>query len=93
MTEVIIEIQNIIPATGWFFGDRHLLTNPLSEYEPVVIFVQALVFDANYPKLGTEKKVIPLGAENYSDINSLIGINYSEFEKEIFYITQYENNL
>jgi hypothetical protein len=89
MANTIIEVQTIIPATGWLFGDADFLEGHLSDYKPVVFFVQVLTFDNEYPTLGVQKFVIPLDAEDYSDINNLIGEDIVRFQKDLFNASQF----
>ena len=90
MADIILEVQHILPATGWFFGKPYLRTTPLSEYEPVVVFVQVTVIDSEYLTLGPTKKVFPLSVHDYQNLNDLVGTDTSTLNNEIFYQTQFE---
>ena len=89
MSEVIVEVQSVLPATGWFFSIPSVPDVPIDIFDPVVVFAQVLVFDSRYPTLGVKKRVLPLGVDYYSDPSALVGEDASAFAREIFYITQH----
>lgn len=90
MSEVIVEVQSVLPATGWFFGKSYGFDAPLAGYEPVVVFAQVLVFDSECPSAGVTKRVLPLDINRYSFLSTLVGDEPSNLESEIFYVTQYQ---
>ncbi|TNM65237.1 hypothetical protein [Aliirhizobium smilacinae] len=89
MADIIAEVKSVTAANGWFFGKSYLRTEPLSAYDAVVVFAQVIVFDDQYPTLGTKQRLVPLNAENYSNLGDIVGNTVTDEETEIFYVTQF----
>ncbi|MCB4771741.1 hypothetical protein LGR54_24320 [Ancylobacter sp. Lp-2] len=87
MPDRIVEIRQMMPATGWFF-DAPPGARPREDYEPVAAFLLVATTDDDAPTLGTDLSIIPLRAFDLSGLNGLIGRYIGELDTEITYETQ-----
>lgn len=88
MANIIMEIISVVPATGWHFGDPILDTEKnIADLEPVVCFAVALTVDPQYIGHGPAKKMIPLDADAYQDLDFLQGKDVSDFNRQIIHFS------
>ncbi|MDR6955874.1 hypothetical protein J2X65_005257 [Ancylobacter sp. 3268] len=87
MPDRIVEIRQMMPATGWFF-DGQPGEKPREEYEPVAAFVMVATTDDETPTLGNDLSIIPLRAFDLVGLNGLIGRHIEELDTDITYETQ-----
>lgn len=75
MKETIIEVIQIMPATGWYFDGYWEVGYP-NEWLPVVCFALVRVraeISGSLHSSGTATRIIPLSPDNAFDFTDLIG--------------------
>lgn len=78
----IVEIRQVLPATGWYF-DETMEAGPGAASEPVAVFLLVATVDDERPILGTDLSIVPLGALDMTGLNVLIGRELAELDKPI----------
>lgn len=70
MTEILVEIHQIIPAQGWHFYNKSVARRL---FEPILCFALVSVQLSDDPDAGLQKKLIGLSALD-ADLQQLLGL-------------------
>lgn len=81
MKEVIINIETITSATGWYFDTNQ--PQAISDYEPVACFALVTTHDIDNPNLTPTKRIIGVSIESsYEIVGSFLESNHTDLIHE-----------